>query len=130
MSNQRLMKVKEKAGDGYAKTNAIGGGVGRRPAECQQAAARAPVSRGESLGLHVVGPSAIVGTVPHRRQATALSSSSLFLSHPRLGCLIDEEVGQNGVPSFAARRARVRRCVIRKHVVHDHPPAQGGVADS
>ena len=23
MSNQRLMKVKEKAGDGYAKTNAI-----------------------------------------------------------------------------------------------------------
>ena len=25
MSNQRLMKVKEKAGDGYAKTNAIGG---------------------------------------------------------------------------------------------------------
>ena len=26
MSNQRLMKVKEKAGDGYAKTNAIGGG--------------------------------------------------------------------------------------------------------
>ena len=27
MSNQRLMKVKEKAGDGYAKTNAIGGGV-------------------------------------------------------------------------------------------------------
>ena len=32
MSNQRLMKVKEKAGDGYAKTNAIGrrggGGAG------------------------------------------------------------------------------------------------------
>ena len=28
MSNQRLMKVKEKAGDGYAKTNAIGGGGG------------------------------------------------------------------------------------------------------
>ena len=27
MSNQRLMKAKEKAGDGYAKTNAIGGGV-------------------------------------------------------------------------------------------------------
>ena len=26
MSNQRLMKAKEKAGDGYAKTNAIGGG--------------------------------------------------------------------------------------------------------
>ena len=29
MSNQRLMKAKEKAGDGYAKTNAIGGGVER-----------------------------------------------------------------------------------------------------
>ena len=33
MSNQRLMKVKEKAGDGYAKTNAIAmagaGGCGR-----------------------------------------------------------------------------------------------------
>ena len=28
MSNQRLMKVKEKAGDGYAKTNAIGVGGG------------------------------------------------------------------------------------------------------
>ena len=28
MSNQRLMKAKEKAGDGYAKTNAIGGGGG------------------------------------------------------------------------------------------------------
>ena len=27
MSNQRLMKAKEKAGDGYAKTNAIGGMV-------------------------------------------------------------------------------------------------------
>ena len=26
MSNQRLMKAKEKAGDGYAKTNAIAGG--------------------------------------------------------------------------------------------------------
>ena len=26
MSNQRLMKVKEKAGDGYAKTNAIARG--------------------------------------------------------------------------------------------------------
>ena len=31
MSNQRLMKAKEKAGDGYAKTNAIeGGGVPTR----------------------------------------------------------------------------------------------------
>ena len=28
MSNQRLMKVKEKAGDGYAKTNAIARGGG------------------------------------------------------------------------------------------------------
>ena len=28
MSNQRLMKVKEKAGDGYAKTNAIGPSAG------------------------------------------------------------------------------------------------------
>ena len=28
MSNQRLMKAKEKAGDGYAKTNAIGEGGG------------------------------------------------------------------------------------------------------
>ena len=33
MSNQRLMKAKEKAGDGYAKTNAIGGeGACRRRA--------------------------------------------------------------------------------------------------
>ena len=28
MSNQRLMKAKEKAGDGYAKTNAIGSWAG------------------------------------------------------------------------------------------------------
>ena len=39
MSNQRLMKAKEKAGDGYAKTNAIASppaplpvGEGREPA--------------------------------------------------------------------------------------------------
>ena len=30
MSNQRLMKAKEKAGDGYAKTNAIGEGLATR----------------------------------------------------------------------------------------------------
>ena len=35
MSNQRLMKAKEKAGDGYAKTNAIGGGGGTLHVETQ-----------------------------------------------------------------------------------------------
>ena len=37
MSNQRLMKAKEKAGDGYAKTNAIEGGYGITPLRAREA---------------------------------------------------------------------------------------------
>ena len=47
MSNQRLMKAKEKAGDGYAKTNAIARWGGRRGDGCIRKANASQGAQGE-----------------------------------------------------------------------------------